>query len=52
MDLMGLRMTDLIPYIVKGIQEQNVVIQELQFENADLKYRLTALGARLSAAGF
>ena len=52
MDLMGLRMTDLIPYIVKGIQEQNVVVQELQSENAELKSRLTALEARLSRAGF
>jgi hypothetical protein len=52
MDLMGLRITDLIPYIVKGIQEQNVVVQELQSENADLKSRITSLDARLSAAGF
>jgi hypothetical protein len=52
MGLMGLRMTDLIPYIVKGIQEQNVVVQELQSENTDLKARLTALETRLSVAGF
>jgi hypothetical protein len=44
--------TDLIPFLTKAIQEQNVIVQTLQAENADLKSRLATMDARLSAAGF
>ena len=39
------------PYIVKGLQEQNTIITNLQKENEDLKLRLSAIEARLAAAG-
>jgi hypothetical protein len=44
--------TEIIPVLAKAIQEQNVIVQKLESENADLKSRLNALEARLTAAGF
>ena len=43
--------TNLIPYIVKGIQEQNQIVQTQQAKIQDLESRLTSLEARLAAAG-
>lgn len=39
------------PYIVKALQEQNTIVINLQKENEDLKSRLSAIEARLAAAG-
>jgi hypothetical protein len=39
------------PYIVKGLQEQNTIIINLQKKNEDLKSRLSSIEARLATAG-
>ena len=48
---MTLCMTDLIPYLTKGIQELALQTAQLSTENAQLKSQLALLEARLNAAG-
>jgi hypothetical protein len=50
-DYLGLSYTDFIPYLVKGIQEQNVIIQQQATEITALQTQLAQVLQRLSAAG-
>jgi hypothetical protein len=47
----GLDYGKFTPYIVKGLQEQNTIIINLQKENEELKSRLSSIEARLATAG-
>jgi hypothetical protein len=45
----GLSMTDMIPFIVKAMQEQQQIIESLQSENNELKSQMSDILSRLSA---
>jgi hypothetical protein len=47
-DLLGLSYIQLVPILVSGMQEQQEIIQQLQYENASLGKRLMAIEKALS----
>ena len=48
---LGVKYTELIPLLIEGIKSQQIMIDLQQKENDELKSRLSAIEARLAAAG-
>lgn len=48
-NLKGITITDMIPFIVKAMQEQQQIIESLQTENQDLKLQMSDILSRLSS---